>query len=143
MFVCVLVSLQVPSRSTAMFTRPAALPSRNENPKRSWRPGAWTRLPATHDGVTGVPARRRSPSSSNPFGRFDETPLVGVGGGAGTGGDPDLDEDVADVAGHRALADAQVPRDGPVGVAARDPHEDLDLPRRERARGPVDGVARC
>ena len=37
----------------------------------------------------------------------------------------------------------EVSRDGPVGATARDPHEDLDLPGRERAREPVDGRGRC
>src|SRR5687767_6221811 len=70
----------------------------------------------------------------------DEAVLVGVGGGLGTGGEPQLREDVADVPRDRLLADEQLGRDRAVGLARGDEHEHLALapaqcPSRRRRAG--------
>ena len=60
--------------------------------------------------------------------------FVGVGGGGGPRGQIELGEDVAEVTGHRLLADGQLGRDGAVGPAGGDEAEDLDLAARQRTR---------
>src|SRR5687768_18368389 len=59
--------------------------------------------------------------------RLDQTILVGVCGRCGPGGDPELREDVADVASDGFLAQHQIRRDRAVGLASRDEPDDLEF----------------
>ena len=87
------------------------------------------------------PCRLRSdlPGSREPLGTsrggWDEAVAEGVGGRSGPGLDPDLGEDVAEVARHRLAADHQGGRDLRIGGPSGQELEHLDLPSRERPRG--------
>jgi len=87
------------------------------------------------------PCRLRSdvPGSREPLGAsrggWDEAVAGGVGGRGGPGLDPDLGEDVVEVARHRLAADHQGDRDLLFGGRSGQELEHLDLPSRERPRG--------